>query len=93
MMEETLASSIALIKAVAVRVKALEDAHDELNRKVDANTKITASIKSDTGDIVDFFNAGKGTFKVLGWLGKGIKWVSSVALAIGAVYAAWKYGP
>lgn len=65
---------------------------DSLETAVTKNTGITAEIKKNTDDIVEFFEAGKGFFKVASYIGKIAKWVAAVAAAIGAIYAAMHIG-
>ncbi len=37
---------------------------------------------------MEFFQAGKGAFKFLGWLGRIAKWVGAIAAMVAALYAA-----
>ena len=65
---------------------------DGLEFAVTQNTSMTADIKKNTDDIVVFFEAGKGFFKVASYIGKIAKWITVVVAAIGAVYAAMRFG-
>lgn len=67
------------------RIEALELAVHE-------NTVLTADIKKNTDDIVDFFRAGQGTFKFLKMIGIAAKWVTSIGAAIALVFVLWKSG-
>ena len=58
-----------------------------------ANTTTTDDIKRNTGDIVDFFNAMQGAFKVFNLIGRVAKPVWYIAAAVGSILAAvaaWK---
>lgn len=50
-------------------------------------------LKGQLADLLDFFNAMRGAFKVLNWVGKVAKPVAaivSLGAAMGAAYAAWR---
>lgn len=49
------------------------------------NTRAIKAVHDRTDEMVELFNAMKGGFKVLGWLGQGVKWAAPV---IGAIAAA-----
>ena len=70
--------------------------HDQRIDAVEAavleNTKITAEIKRNTDDIVEFFQAGQGTFKFLRMVGGVAKWFTAVAAAVAVVFLMWKSG-
>lgn len=53
------------------------------------NTEATKRIEANTADLLDFFAAAKGAFKVLGWIGKLAKPISYVAAAGAAVIGFW----
>ena len=48
--------------------------------------------KKDTGEIIEFFEAAKGAFTVLGWLGKVAKWVTAISAAAAIIWALVKTG-
>lgn len=56
--------------------------------EVKANTRLTEEIRADTKEFLEVFKAVKGGFKVLGWIGAFLKWLSGLAIAIGAIYVA-----
>jgi len=43
-----------------------------------------------TNEVLEIVRMGKSFFKVLGHIGNAVKWVSTMALAVGAAWAAWK---
>lgn len=81
------------------RVAALEEAHAELSatqakmlKSLEENTTATNTIAVNTAAIVEFFEAGKGFFRVAGFIGKAAKWITTVAAAGIIVWAAIKLG-
>lgn len=58
----------------------------EFRADLKANTALTVKVNELTSELVDLFTAAKGAFKVLGWIGTGVKWVSGVAIAAGALW-------
>ena len=65
---------------------------DELAKSVDENTKMTVDIKRNTDEIVDFFEAGKGTFKFFKIVGEFAKWISACGAALALAYVYLKTG-
>ena len=49
--------------------------------------EVLQDIKNDVKEMLDIFRSSKGAIKVIGWLGKGIRWVALTAAAIGALWA------
>lgn len=43
-------------------------------------------VKQNTKDIVDIFNAVRGGFRVLGWLGSLLKWLVIVGAPLGTAW-------
>jgi len=81
------------IRAVEMRVMALEQAHVSLNEKLTANTQLTSSIKADTADLVEFAKAAKGLVTVGRWIGKLLQWaapIAAVVLGLWATVKGWK---
>ncbi len=88
-------------RTTEIRIDTLERAQTQLYEKLEENTSITSEIKrnsdeqakkmdgmsDDLAEIIDAFRAGKGAFKVLGFLGKVAKWATIVLAFITAVYA------
>ena len=58
------------------RVHALEQSHRELRADLDANTRMTAAVKADTGALVAFTEAMKGFSTFCRWVGKFVKFIS-----------------
>ena len=65
---------------------------DVLESQLAANTMLTQRVAANTDEIVQFFEAGKGFFRVVRWTGTAAKWVSSVAAAAVIVWALVKFG-
>lgn len=66
--------------------EAFREEQQEFRKDLKANTAMTAKINTMTEEMVDLFSAAKGAFKVLGWIGTMVKWVSGVAVAAGALW-------
>lgn len=82
--EERAASSTEL-HALGERVTSVEEA-------LASNTKLTKAAGEDTRELLALFIAAKGGFKVMGWLGEGLKWLGIVATAVAAIWAATHSG-
>lgn len=65
---------------------------DGFDKRLAENTTLTAAIKSNTDEIVRFFEAGKGFFQVVRVVGTIAKWVTTVAAAFVVIWALAKYG-
>ena len=68
---------------------------NELDAAIKENTAITAGVKADTAEIVDFFESAKGAFKVLEWIGSVAKPISYIAMlvsTVGGVFVLFKSG-
>jgi hypothetical protein len=53
------------------------------------NTRATKEVVTNTADLVEFFQAAQGAFKVLNWIGRVAKPVSTIAAAFAAVIGVW----
>lgn len=65
---------------------------DRLEASVNENTRLTQGIKADTSEFLEVFNAVRGGFKVLGWLGNIAKWAAGLGAALSGLYFAIKSG-
>lgn len=64
-----------------------------IERALAAERRELQELKGQLADLLDFFSAMKGAFKVLNWVGKVAKPVAaivSLGAAVGAAYAAWR---
>ena len=77
---------------ITQQMQAMSQQHTQLKKAVEDNTSITKEIQANTKDIVEFFEAGKGFFTMASYVGMLAKWVTAVAAAIVAVWAAVKWG-
>lgn len=60
-----------------------------------ANTKAMQQLRANTDDLVAFFGAMQGAFKVLSWIGKAarpIGWIATAAAAVVGLIALLKGG-
>lgn len=67
------------IEDLQVEVSNLKNDVADMQRALSANSALTAEIHEWVG-------AGKGFFKVLGWIGKAVRWLISMAAVVGAAY-------
>ena len=74
------------------QMRNMEEQTATLKRAVELNTQMTATVMQNTVDIVAFFEAGKGTFKALKFIGIVAKWITSVAAAVAVAFLIWKSG-
>lgn len=65
---------------------------DNFERRLAENTAVTHAIKSNTDEIIEFFQAGKGFFVVVRSVGALARWVAIIAAAAGIAYAVVKFG-
>lgn len=70
---------------LAQRVTELERSHIILRNDIDANTRLTTSVKEDTAILVDFATGLQGFAKFIHWCGKSIKWLGMYVAPIVAV--------
>ena len=64
----------------------------EIEKKIDANTKLTERSVADAAEFLEIFRAVRGGFKVLGWLGNLAKWAAGLSAALLGAYYAIKNG-
>jgi hypothetical protein len=60
-----------------------------IESQLEKNTALTSRLASDTQEVVEFFRAGKEGLRVLGWLGKAVKYVAPIGVSIAAIVAAY----
>jgi hypothetical protein len=77
---------------LVARVTALENGQAAMLLRVDENTRITIQVRDNTAEIVKAFNSAKGAFQVAEWLGKCAKIVAAIAVALGLIWGAIKWG-
>ena len=54
---------------------------------MEKDIKILSEIQTDVKEMLDIFRSSKGAIKVIGWLGKGIRWLALTVAALGALWA------
>jgi len=64
----------------------------EVGQQVEALRLEFDEFKKDVKELLDIFRASKGFLKVLGWIGKGIKWIVSLGVVLGLIWAAMSGG-
>lgn len=66
---------------------------EEMREDMNENTKLTKDVVAGLGDVVEFFTAMKGAFKVLNWVGNAAKPIAAIVglgTALFVAYNAWK---
>lgn len=74
----------------ATRMARTEAAAEQIRADLEENTKMTKEVLGGLGDVVEFFTAMKGAFKVLNWLGAVAKPVAAIVGLVTAAVVAWK---
>ena len=77
------------VDGLAAQFDTLAAQHQTIIMDVRRNTELTESIAKSTSGLVDAWAALSGGFKVLGWVGKVITWLSAAGAAAVALLAAW----
>ena len=63
---------------------------DELKTMITIHAKLMETNSKDTAEVLEIVTLGKGFFKVLGWIGTGIKLVAAITVPLAAVYLWFK---
>lgn len=66
-----------------MRVHTLEQEMRLLRESTERNAESTAKV-------LEIITMAEGFFKVLGYMGSGVKWLGSIGVLAGSMYAAWK---
>lgn len=74
----------------ASRMARTEAAAEQIRADLEENTKMTKEVLGGLGDVVEFFTAMKGAFKVLNWLGAVAKPVAAIVGLGTAALVAWR---
>ena len=74
------------------RMVKMEAQHTDLKQAVQVNTDICKTVEANTGEIIEFFKAGKGFFKMVGYIGVVAKWTSAIVAAGLALWGATHLG-
>lgn len=77
------ASVFSQFRAGSERMAKLEQATEHNSQALDAATKEIRAQREDTAEMIELFQAMKGGFKVLGWLGLFAKWVVAIGAGVG----------
>lgn len=63
---------------------------ETIEAQLEVNTKLTAQHAEDTREMVEFFRAAQQGFRVLGWIGKAVKYVAPIGAGFAALIAAYR---
>jgi hypothetical protein len=72
------------------QISELHECVQKLTHSVESLHSEHKAMKSSIDELLHIFQAGKGALTVMGWVGKAIRWIVAVGLAIGAVIAYMK---
>lgn len=81
------------IELLENRVAVLEVQLEEASELLEAVQKVQAEQELNnamTKELLDGFQAAKGGFRVLGWIGNIAKWVASVSAGSAAAWLFWE---
>lgn len=78
----------AQLNYLATLITKVEEQIGDGKTRMDKFEKALAVNNELTGEIHAMFTAGKGGFKVLGWLGSIVKWAGMIAAGLLALYTA-----
>lgn len=73
--------------ALVDSVDAIKADQKQIRAEIEENSALTRQLGDSTAEMVEMFNAAKGAFKVLGWIGTGVKWAGGIAAAGAAFWA------
>lgn len=71
------------------RINDLDAGQLEILRLIAENTAMTQAVSAGTAELIDFFGAMKGAFKVMGWIGALAKPMGVVIGLFGGAVLAW----
>lgn len=74
----------------ASRMTRIEAAAEQTRTDLETNTAMTKDVLDSLADVVEFFTAMKGAFKVLNWVGSVAKPIAGIVGVVTAVIVAWK---
>lgn len=74
----------------ATRMARTEAAAEQIRADLEENTKMTKEVLGGLGDVVEFFTAMKGAFKVLNWIGAVAKPIAAIVGLGTAALVAWR---
>lgn len=79
--------------ALESNAESVDQRLDAVETAIEGNTKTTNQTHQNTAELVEIFQAAKGGFKVVGWLGNAAKWTAGIAVAVIGVWKTmdWKW--
>ena len=75
------------------RMSSIEGAMAELNKKLDDHMSTSAETNATVLEVLDILHAGKGFFKILGYMATGIKWTAGFIAPVLGLWYMLKDGP
>ena len=77
------------VQALSDRLNAGDERMTRIEGDLAKNTALTQQLAVNTAEIVAFFTAVKGAFKVLDWIGKLAKPIGAIAATVASIAGAW----
>lgn len=77
------------IAALKERLDQGDERFARVEKELAENTAATQRIEASTAEMVEFFSAMKGAFKVLNWVGAAAKPIGAIVAAFTAISVAW----
>ncbi|CAN7345652.1 hypothetical protein LJR074_001977 [Acidovorax sp. LjRoot74] len=77
------------IAALKQRLDEGDERFSRVEKELAENTAATQRIEASTAELVEFFSAMKGAFKVLNWVGSAAKPIGAIVAACTAIGVAW----
>ena len=76
-------------RTINARLDACDERMTRIESDLRTNTAATEQIRSNTADLVEFFQAAQGAFKVLNWIGRAAKPLTYIATLCASLWGLW----
>ena len=76
----------------ATRMTSIEDSLSDLATKLDNHIKLSNETNGLVAEVLDILHAGKGFFRIVGYIATGIKWTAAVIAPVIALIYTLKNG-
>ena len=77
------------ISEIKKKLDDLDQEHQHISERINVNTMQLTEIKSDVKPILEGINSLLEAVKIIGWLAKGIKWISVTIVGTGVIIYGW----
>jgi hypothetical protein len=76
----------------AIRMTNIEESLDSLAGKFDDHIRVSNETNTLVTEVLDILHAGRGFFKIVGYIATGIKWTAAFVAPLVALYYTLKSG-